>query len=122
MTLEQRQARYKKGLWAEFIAELFLIIKGYRILARRYKTSFGEIDLVALKGKAIIAIEVKARESFTDALYAVNARSRSRIEKTLSYFLAHNPRYVEKNLRFDVITIKLPFFIRHIDNALRPRA
>ena len=113
---------YQKGLWAEALAKIFLIVKGYRILKCRYKTPVGEIDILASKKNALIAVEVKARQSFEDAITAVQANTKNRIARALEYFITHNPKWADKDLRFDVITIKLPFFIRHIDNAWRPRS
>ncbi len=52
MTRQSRARAYRRGLFAETIAALLLRLKGHRILARRYKTPVGEIDLVALKGRA----------------------------------------------------------------------
>jgi putative endonuclease len=48
---EKRVRAYRHGLLAETVAALLLRLKGHRIIARRYKTPVGEIDLVALKGK-----------------------------------------------------------------------
>jgi putative endonuclease len=48
---EKRSKAYRHGLFAEAVAALLLCRKGHPIVARRYKTPVGEIDLVALKGK-----------------------------------------------------------------------
>ena len=50
---ERRVRAYRQGLLAETAAALLLRLKGYRIIARRYRTPVGEIDLVALKGKRL---------------------------------------------------------------------
>ncbi len=61
---EARRVRaYRSGLFAESVAALLLRLKGHRIVARRYKTPVGEIDLVALKGKRLAFVEVKRRKS-----------------------------------------------------------
>ena len=52
-------------------AHCWLRLKGWRILARRYCASVGEIDLIAKRGKIVTAIEVKARHSLMEALEAV---------------------------------------------------
>jgi len=63
--MRQRRVRaYRRGLFAETVAALLLRLKGHRILARRYRTPVGEIDLVALKGKRLAFVEVKRRRSF----------------------------------------------------------
>ena len=67
------------GLFAETIAALLLRLKGHRIVAQRYKTPVGEIDLVALKGKRLAFIEVKRRKTFEDAAGRCRRRQRRRI-------------------------------------------
>jgi putative endonuclease len=65
-----RQARiraYRSGLFAETLTALLLRLKGHRIVAQRYKTPVGEIDLVALKGRRLAFIEVKRRKTRDDA-------------------------------------------------------
>lgn len=118
----QRLQNYKKGLWAENIAALYLRLHGYRILNMRYKTSVGEIDILARRGKTLIAVEVKARDTYERAVQAVTPSTRNRIQNALMYYVSHNTKYANSDFRFDVITIKMPFFIRHIDNAWQARA
>ena len=57
----RRQHAQRKGHWAEWQAAAILFFKGYRIVAMRYKTSLGEIDLIARKGDLAVMVEVKAR-------------------------------------------------------------
>ena len=49
----QRQRSEWLGRWAEIAAATWLIAKGYRILARRLRSPFGEIDLVAVRGNRL---------------------------------------------------------------------
>jgi putative endonuclease len=58
---------------------MFLIAKGYRILARRFKTPLGEIDIVARRRRALVFVEVKARETSGDAAESLTARGKQRI-------------------------------------------
>ena len=51
----------QRGRRAENIAAMFLRLKGYTILDRRCRTPFGEIDIIARRGKTIVFVEVKAR-------------------------------------------------------------
>jgi hypothetical protein len=71
---EKRIRAYRCGRFAEAIAALLLRAKGHRILARRYKTPVGEIDLVALKGRRLAFVEVKQRRTIDDAGWALPAR------------------------------------------------
>ena len=58
----ERQVAFRTGISAESRAAAFLIAKGFRILARRYRTPVGEIDIVARRRKLLVFVEVKARE------------------------------------------------------------
>ena len=62
------------ALSAESRAAAYLMAKGYRILAKRFRTPYGEIDLVAKKRNLLAFVEVKARASLDDAAYAVTPR------------------------------------------------
>src|SRR6266566_1510804 len=57
----QRRAAFRRGLSAETRAAVLLVVKGYRILARRWQSPVGEIDIVARRRRVLIFVEVKAR-------------------------------------------------------------
>lgn len=118
----KKREAYKRGLWAEERAALYLICRGYKILHTRYKTPMGEIDLLARRGNVLAAIEVKARGTRESGLEAVSGRSQGRIERALKYFLAANPRYANHDIRFDVIVYTGAFSITHLDNAWAARS
>jgi hypothetical protein len=63
----ERQVAFRLGLSAESRAAALLIAKGFRILARRWKSPFGEIDIIARRRRLLVFVEVKARENFDDA-------------------------------------------------------
>src|SRR5205085_1078996 len=63
----ERQAAFRRGLSAETRAALLLRVKGYRILARRWQSPVGEIDLVAWRRRVLVFVEVKARARLDDA-------------------------------------------------------
>lgn len=75
----KRQAALQFGLSAESRATACLLLKGYRILARRFKTPVGEIDIVARRRGTLVFVEVKARKSLDDAAEALTARQQARI-------------------------------------------
>ena len=87
----QRLRAHRFGLRAETLAAIWLIAKGYRVLARRYLVKGGEIDLVAARGDAIAFVEVKARESLEEALSSIHEVKRRRISKAARVWLARNP-------------------------------
>ena len=90
---EKRARAYRRGLFAETIAALLLRLKGHRIIARRYKTPVGEIDLVALKGKRLAFVEVKQRKTFDEAGWSLPTRARRRIVRAAQYWLAGHPDF-----------------------------
>jgi putative endonuclease len=113
----QRVEAFRLGLSAESRAALLLIAKAYRILARRWKTPFGEIDIVARRRGILVFVEVKARERADDAVEAVTERNRRRIIGAAELWRARHPDHANGAIRFDVIVVtpgKLP---RHIVNA-----
>jgi Holliday junction resolvase-like predicted endonuclease len=75
----ERQIAFRTGISAESRAAAFLIAKGFRILARRWKSPVGEIDIVARRRSLLLFVEVKAREKLDDAAWSVTDRQRLRI-------------------------------------------
>jgi len=109
---------HKKGVLAEKEAVKHLIKTGHVILKERYKTKFGEIDVIAKKGDLIAFIEVKAHQSVEASLYAVTPKSRRRIEQSAMWFLSEFPQYNDYGMRFDVMVVKGGGQdIEHLDNA-----
>src|SRR4026207_77687 len=102
-----RAKAYRSGLFAETLTALLLRLKGHRIVAQRYRTPVGEIDLVALKGKRLAFIEVKSQEqggSRPDA----SPRQRRRIVRAAQYWLAGHPDFGGHDIAFDVV-LAAPF-------------
>jgi putative endonuclease len=112
-----RRRAYGLGLRAETLAALLLRLKLYRILARRLAEGGGEIDLVALRGRTLVFVEVKARDDFTAAIEAVTPAQRRRIIRGAEAFLGRRPNYAGYDIRFDVILVAPRSWPRHIENA-----
>jgi putative endonuclease len=109
-----RVAAFRTGLSAEARAAAFLIAKGYRILARRFRTPYGEIDIVAKRRNLVAFIEVKARGSLDDAAYAVTPRQQRRIIEAAQAWLMAHPEHAELELRFDAMLIAPRRLPRHL--------
>ena len=110
-----RQLAERRGRHAETLAAWLLRAKGYRILARRYRSPVGEIDLVARRGRLIAFVEVKQRPGAAEAAEAVTPTGRRRIVRAASAWLASHPAASALDLRFDVIicvTGRLPHHFR----------
>lgn len=113
------RAGYHTGLAAEALCRLALALKLYRVLAVRYKTPVGEIDIVAARGRCLIAVEVKARPTNEDAAAAIQPAQQARIARALQMFVQHHPRYAAYDLRFDAMMVVPGRWPRHIQNAWR---
>jgi putative endonuclease len=110
-------AAFRLGLSAESRAAMLLIAKGYRILARRWKTPFGEIDIVARRRRALVFVEVKARERAGDAAESVTERNKRRIVAAAELWLARHPADAQREIRFDVMLVTPGRMPEHIANA-----
>ncbi len=96
----------RRGLRAETAAAMWLMCKGYRIVARGWRTRLGEIDLVVRRGHVLVFVEVKARAALADAAEAVTPRKRRRVVQAARDFLARNPAHAGCDLRFDAVLVR----------------
>ncbi|TAH67035.1 MAG: YraN family protein [Rhodopseudomonas palustris] len=110
----ERVAAFQTGVSAEARAAAFLTEQGYRILAQRFRTPQGEIDLIAAKRGLVAFVEVKARARLADAAYAVTPRQQQRIIAAASLWLADHPDHAADELRFDAVLIAPRSSPRHI--------
>jgi putative endonuclease len=101
----RRQAAFRLGVSAEGRAALLLAAKGYRELARRWKTPVGEIDLVLRRGRTLVFVEVKARPRIDDAAWSVLPRQRRRIVAAAEAWLAAHPEHAGYDIRFDAVLV-----------------
>jgi len=115
----RRRGAHLFGLKAEQVAALVLRLKGYRILARRFAVSGGEIDLIAKRGGAIAFVEVKARADIEVAAIAISATKERRIARAARVWLARNPWAAGLTLRGDAIFVAPGRLPRHALSAYR---
>jgi len=116
--VSRRRRAYRLGLRAEQLAALVLRCKGYRVLARRYRTPAGEIDLIARRGGTIAFVEVKARASMDAAADALTPGSERRIEAAADMWAGRHLAGVDDYvLRFDLMLVAPWRWPRHIENA-----
>jgi putative endonuclease len=110
----ERVEAFRLGPSAESRAALLLIAKAYRIPARRWKTPFGEIDIVASRGGVLVCVE--------EAVEAVTERSKRRSVGAAELWRARRPGHANGEIRFDVIVVTPGMMPRHIANAFGARA
>jgi putative endonuclease len=112
----KRTKNYKRGLMAEHIAAWHLRARGWRIVASRFKTPLGEIDLIAKRGRTLAFIEVKARARRDSAAEAIHKQNQQRVLRAAQWFIASHPNYAEHTVRFDACLVpwySWPHFITH---------
>ena len=103
-----RRRHERRGHRGEWLAALALRLKGYRILARRYRTRLGEIDIIASNRQYLVFCEVNLRKSadFAAAREFVDARKQQRLRTTALLYLSQHETPLQP--RFDVIEIYAP--------------
>lgn len=113
----ERQVAFRLGLSAESRAAMYLVAKGYRIVARRFRSPVGEIDIVARRRGTLVFVEVKARDTLDAAAEAVIVPQRRRIVAAAEAWLAAHPDDANGPMRFDAVLVAPGRIPRHIENA-----
>ena len=118
------KARQEFGLLGEQLACNELEQRGYAIVARRYRTRAGELDIVARDGECLVLVEVKARSdrSFGDPEEAVTLQKQQKLVWMATDYLTRTGLH-DVPCRFDVVTINSevnPPVVTVIADAFRP--
>lgn len=109
---------YTCGKNAENKAVTYLKNIGWKIIGTNYKTSYGEIDILATKDNILVAFEVKTRKNNNILYYTISNNQQKRIANALLFFLANNKTYYNFIVRFDALfIINNNNKINHIENA-----
>jgi putative endonuclease len=111
---ERRRATFARGVRAEGLALAYLMLKGYRPVARRYAAAGGEVDLIVTRGDTVAFVEVKTRSHMEDALTAITPTKRRRFSRAVRSWLARNPWAAGKTWRADAIFVapwRLPRYL-----------
>ena len=126
MATDQRR---RHGELGERIAEEHLEHRGYSIVARNFRTRYGELDLIAADDRALVFCEVKTRVAGSRGgpdgpLDAIGTRKRERVRRMAAQWLAEaaGPRPNRDELRFDAIGVTLSpagrlLALEHLENA-----
>ncbi|MBX3583023.1 MAG: YraN family protein [Rhizobiaceae bacterium] len=119
--LRKRRKAYRRGHSSEWLAAVALMAKGFRIVARRYRTKLGEIDLIARRGDLVLIVEVKARKTLMEAMDALRSESERRIEGAADLWLSRQRDHAKLSLRFDMVAV-LPWrWPVHVENVFYGR-
>lgn len=112
-SLKLRRKAYRRGHSSEWLAAAALMLKGFRIVARRYRTKLGEIDLIARRGNLVLIVEVKARKTLMEA---IARESEWRIEGAADLWLSRQRDHAKISMRFDLVAV-LPWrWPVHVEN------
>jgi len=106
MAAAQRTPAQVSGGNGEDAAAALLERHGLSIVARNYRTRFGEIDIVARDGESLVFVEVRLRADsrFGGAAASIGARKRSRIAAAARLYLMQTRS--RSPCRFDVVAIE----------------
>ena len=96
----------RRGRRAEGVAPCLLRLKGYSILAQRLRTPFGEIDIVAQRGRTGVTFETKDRRDPHAVTNAVTPHQRRRIEHAASSLIAYRRDLAACHHRFDLMIVQ----------------
>ena len=113
----KRQEAERRGRWAEIAALWALRLKGYRLLAHRYKCLVGEIDLIMRRRDVTVFVEVKARATTDQSLDAVTTYQSKRIARAAASWMGRDPIAAKGFCRFDIVAVSPYLWPRHIENA-----
>lgn len=118
--MPEKVTAYAKGVMGETAACEYLLKRGMQMLDRRYRSPYGEIDLILLDGDVLAFVEVKARERGTamTAQTAVTPQKQRRLVQTARCYLGEHPEYALHPMRFDVVTVARDG-VYHIPNAFQ---
>ncbi len=105
--LARKRAAFALGRRSEELAAAYLEAKGLLILHRNFRRRFGEIDVVARDGNALVIVEVRARSTsaFGGAVTSIDARKKQRIIRATLLLLQRHKDLARMRIRFDVVLI-----------------
>lgn len=108
-----------QGRAAEEAASRLLETGGWKIVYRNFRTSRGEIDIIAERGNLLAFIEVKAANRMTcqDLAHAVSPRKRRTIIECSKHFLHLHRKYSTWHLRYDVMVMGAEQCMAHVEGA-----
>lgn len=120
----KRRKAFLNGLEAEAVVEAHLVRFGFEPLNRRYKTRYGEIDLILRRRDLyqpdlVIFVEVKARASFAEGVGSITPRAQRRIADSARLWLAENAAHIsaDADCRFDVAVVTPDRQVRIVESA-----
>ncbi len=93
------------------------MLRGYRILARRHRTPYGEIDLIARRGQRLAFVEVKRRPTMMAAEWSLTPTQAERIGRAAEHFVRQHRRYRDCEMGMDLMLLDAGWWPRYLVNA-----
>lgn len=112
-------AAFRAGHAAEWVAALWLMLHGYRILGFRLKNRAGEIDLLACRGRVLAVVEVKRRKTMAAAMLALKPAQHDRLVAAGQAVRRNRPALQRLDLRIDMVALAPWRFPRHLRGVER---
>jgi putative endonuclease len=113
--MRDRAAAERAGRRAESVAALFLMLGGWRILARRRRVAAMEVDLIARRGRTIALVEVKQRATLEAAVLALSPQALERLKRAAGQVAAEAAaRGAAADVRVDLLALAPGRWPRHI--------
>jgi len=109
---------YKLGVAAEKLVATHFQSLGFSLISTRYKTKYGEIDLIVTRENLLIFVEVKARTKPTPLDNLINQRQIDRNYAAAEFFLAEFPNYSAYRCRFDLVVVCKGNISQHITDII----
>ena len=117
------KSNHARGHFAEKIACLYLMLKGYWPVRLNFTvgrgTGAGEVDLIMRRAKTLIFVEVKYRSTLIRAMEAISIENQVRVARSSAAFLQQNPCYRNDNIRYDAVLLAPYRWPRHLPDAWR---
>lgn len=98
----------RHGRWAERWVGLLLNLQGYRVVARRYRCPYGEIDLIVTGRRQLRFVEVKYRRAFTPGQLdqiLPSPHARQRIRRSARHYLGLHPPHDALTVHIDAVIV-----------------
>jgi putative endonuclease len=116
-----KKTNHARGHFAEKIALLFLMLKGWMPVQMNFivgrGTGAGEVDLIMARHKTLIFVEVKYRPTLIQAMEAISVQNQIRVAKSSAVFLQKNPKYKDYQIRYDAVLMAPKRWPKHLPNA-----
>ena len=113
-----RRRAERGGRRAETFAAWWLRVKGWRILGRRMRTPYGEVDLIARRGRVLAFVEVKARASRAQSDLALDEWRLRRVARAAAALEARFARPGD-DIRIDAVYVEPRRLPRHVADVWR---